>query len=234
MNNHILRQNIPIPMSSGMNMRIPGKIVVPKPETNDATFYKTNHYIDKMKTRMLHVIPTYRGTPKKIQYEIFGTDGLRIENTMTFNFLSQFTKPIISFVSNNGETYFLKIIAFYLNGNVGNENNYTSQEFFLFYKMEDDFNESDSKPSEEEIEVRKKVNEDEEEDEEEDAESESTNIPDIDENEIENIFADQEIMTRDELKSIREFLTDKKHEKSKKSGLNFSGDDDSPFSNFEM
>lgn len=104
---------------------------------NNAIFFKTTINFQEKKQRFLHVVPNFSRTPSSYDYEIFGTDETRIECTITNTKNSQ---KIISFASQLGETYFIKILAKYEK---------SIEEFFLFYKMEDDFDEEETEDTEE-------------------------------------------------------------------------------------
>jgi len=125
---------------------------------DNAIFFKTVLNLDRDKKRFLHVIPNFSAGLLSYFYEIYGTDDTRIETKVegVFNL-----NRIISFYVNMGETYFIKIIGNY-------ENN--KKEIFLFYKVEDDFEEdTEESESESESEEEKKS-----------VETELDNIQDVD------------------------------------------------------
>jgi len=123
--------------------KIPIKILAPI--ENKALFLKSCHYINDQKIRMLHVIPEYLKIPKKYFYEVHGTDGTKIENEV-FVSKNNLNKHFISFICQNGETYFIKIIFYYFITQSKEE----TDEFTFFYKVEDDFTTPDE---EDEIDV---------------------------------------------------------------------------------
>ncbi len=98
-----------------------------KSEKNTAIFFKSSLVLNQKKNRFLHVLPKFNRFPESFDYEVHGSDGTRIENTVICH---QNIKPIISFFCTMGETYFIKVIG---------KNRDSIQEFFLFYKVEDDF-----------------------------------------------------------------------------------------------
>ncbi len=104
------------------------------PLRNETLFFKSLVVIEQKKHRFLNVVPPFRDGLNGYEYEVYGTDDTRLENIIICkkNILS---KQIITFGCQLGHTYFIKIIGKYA-GNV--------EEFFHFYKMEDDIEESDN------------------------------------------------------------------------------------------
>lgn len=108
------------------------------PVRNETLFFRSLVIIDQKKNRFLNVVPPFREGLTKYDYEIYGNDDTRVENTVICrkNLLS---KQIITFNCKLGATYFIKILARY---------DVDSEEFFHFYKMEDDFEEDIKMPLE--------------------------------------------------------------------------------------
>lgn len=94
-------------------------------------FFKTVVNIDDETVRYLHILPDFRKNLQSYYYEIHGSDGARYEADVS---RIMGNSGIISFKAKLGHTYFIKIIGRYEND---------KQEIFLFYKMEDNFEEEE-------------------------------------------------------------------------------------------
>lgn len=154
------------------------------PRKKTGTFFVSNHNNGGNKMKMLHLLPDFERNPEKYNYEISGSDGFKLDG-ITSLINNNNPKIILSFNCKAGETYFCKIIAYYSKKIISQpqqktqKTEYDTEEFRLFYKVNDDFDES----IEEEVKVITDVMIDKENEEEEENENEEENEEDEEENE---------------------------------------------------
>jgi len=103
-------------------------------------------------------------------YEISGSDGFKMDGNNNFMKVENNPMIILSFPCKAGETYFCKIIASYAKTKMQNsQQEYDTEEFRLFYKVNDDFdsdeeaiqNENDNATELEEVSDREEEKEEE-------------------------------------------------------------------------
>lgn len=104
-----------------------------KEPISEGIFYKSLHADGGKEITIINLKPTFRSSPKSFIYEIHGTDKTQICSkvecqTDHVNF--------ISFLVNDGETYFIKIEAQY-------EKAFPNQKFFLWYKNNEEIEEEE-------------------------------------------------------------------------------------------
>jgi len=229
------RQNIPIPVPNNKNFNFnfpPGvaPLQARSGETNETVFFKSVHNLNGETVRILKVIPNFRSVPKKYQYEIHGTDGTRIENIVTNNRNTQLSKSVICFFVKKGETYFIKIEAFYQLSTNPDQSS-PPHEIILFYKMQDDFEDIKNIDDIPDIDIKKispDTNTEEEPNDEstneEDQNSTITNVEDVDDEAISQVFQQNDIKENDEIDIIRQHFADSTNQikKSSNSGLNIT------------
>ena len=101
-------------------------------------FFKTVVNIDDETVRYLHIIPDFNKNLVSYFYEIHGSDGTRYEADVNCR---RNNVGVISFRARLCQTYFIKIISNYGNNSVN--------EFFSFYKMDDNFEDEEEEEDEE-------------------------------------------------------------------------------------
>jgi len=92
--------------------------------------------------KMLTVMPNFYKVPSSFTYEITGSEGFLLEGTNNISKSSSNNIPI-SFYCKTGQTYFTKIIAYYLMEFKDGQPQFDTQEYRFFYKVNDDFDDSD-------------------------------------------------------------------------------------------
>jgi len=220
MTNNTVSQNIPLENNKGIIKNIPMaqpasfnnfvRFQLPQPGVNNAKFYRTTHFIEGKKHRMLHVSPNFYTTPQSFSYDIYGSDGFRLEESITINKSSSNKKLFFTFSVTLGETYFIKVIAHYQNGP---DRNYGFQEFILFYRLEDDFEQSDSDKEEDDMEISKKQK---------DPNPSPQPTEENNETDENNETEEHLVVTDKEIDDIKNYL----YETTKNTGLNFKGNEE--------
>lgn len=196
------------------------QIGVQRVEENDGKFFMS---IFNGK-RILHLQPTFKKIPKSYNFEIYGTDGLILEGSQTINRGSVNQKQTISFDCNIGQTYFCKIVGFYLLASNGDQTKYEKQEFRLFYTVNDDFDNEESDNEEENDLQITKINPGTQSHNSEGSD-EATDVEDVDDDEIEQVSDRQEEeedneISDDDINQIRQYIAGG-------SGIDISQDSDS-------
>lgn len=123
-----------LPHMMGQRMKLP--------EKKTGTFLVSNHNIGGNSMKMLHLMPDFMKLPDMYNYEISGSDGFKMDGMNNLNKTSDNSKIIVSFNCRAGETYFCKVIAYYSKSKTVQQTQqpeYDTEEFRLFYKVKDDF-----------------------------------------------------------------------------------------------
>ena len=89
---------------------------------SDGVFYKSLHVDGGKEITIINLKPTFRANQKSYYYEIYGTDKSKVVNKVECGNNNIY---LITFTVNEGETYFIKIIAEY-------SNSFPNQEFLLW------------------------------------------------------------------------------------------------------
>lgn len=212
-------------MIPGQQIQQPAmKNIQVKEELNEIVFFKSSHYFEGNNIKILNIVPRFKQSPKKYDYLIYGSDGIKLSQSVNTEKNVTATKNIISFMVKKGETYFIKVDAYYQNS----DSLSPPQEFVLFYKMEDDF--EDVKPKDD-IVIQKKEQTNtsdlaesaENTDDQEDNESTVTNVEDINEEDIARVFAEERIPDFREINEIKEQMI--QMQLNRNSGLNLDNDE---------
>ena len=147
-----------------------------------------------------------------------------MEGSQTISRGSANQKQTISFDCNIGQTYFCKVVGFYLLASNGDQTKYEKQEFRLFYTVNDDFdNEESDNEEENDLEITK-INPSTQPQNSE-ASDEATDVEDVDDDEIEQVSdraedEEENEISDDDIRQIRKYIAGG-------SGLNISQDSDS-------
>ena len=196
----------------------PKQETAPKPKIipeSTVSFYLTTINDGGCSKKMLTVIPKFHELPSSYTYEISGSEGFLLEGSNNIS-KSSTKEIIISFYCKTGQTYFTKIIAYYLNGFKDGQPQFNTQEFRFFYKVRDDFD-SDEETGEseesEDIEVKKTGEEDSDND---------TVVTEVEDTEADGEAESEIIEASDEyLENIRQVL-----DKHPQSGLDLGSDEE--------
>ena len=113
---------------------------VPVMRERTGTFFVSNHNLSGNTMKFLHLSPHFMRRPDMYYYEISGSDGFKMDGNNNFIKVENNPMIILSFPCKAGETYFCKIIASYAKTKMQNsQQEYDTEEFRLFYKVNDDF-----------------------------------------------------------------------------------------------
>ena len=112
-------------------------------------FLVSNHNINGRSVKMLHLQANFKRNPNMYSYEISGSNGFKMDGTNHINNTENNPMIILTFNCHAGETYFCKIIAYYSKivgrqmpqPQQSQQMDYETEEFRLFYKVNDDFDE---------------------------------------------------------------------------------------------
>ena len=134
-----------------------------EPVKKTGTFFISNHNINGQSMKMLHLQPNFVRKPNMYSYEISGSDGFKLDGVNHINKVENNPVLILSFNCKTGKIYFCKIIAYYSKGHTAGSQTpeYDTDEYRLFYKVSDDFDEDDEGEGEEEEEKEKESDNDE-------------------------------------------------------------------------
>lgn len=122
-----------------------------EPVKKTGTFFISNHNINGQSMKMLHLQPNFVRKPDMYSYEISGSDGFKLDGVNHINKVENNPVLILSFNCKTGKIYFCKIIAYYSKGHTPGSQTpeYDTDEYRLFYKVSDDFDEEDEEPEDE-------------------------------------------------------------------------------------